>query len=357
MAGRAARKAFFREIAEVHNFRRIALAHTRDDRVETFLMNLLRGAGPEGLVSMAAVSGDTIRPLIDISRNEVEKYLEQRGESWRTDTTNFDLALTRNRLRHKIIPMLSSEFNPRLTETLARTVEILEDENAWMRTLTSAWLDEHGSRRADGFVVDVDALSQVNSGLLRRIIRLALSLGGSSLQHVSFTHIEAVCRLVQPGQSGKSIVLPHGIVVARSFNQLIFQRRTPLLPDYSYDLQIPGLIHIPERGTTFRAEVTEVVDATKLQPASNRVFVDRGSLGAYVRIRNWMPGDYYRPVGLPAGKLKKLFQQARIPRSQRGSWPVLVANSAIVWVASFPVSREFAAGENTRQIVAFEASP
>jgi len=87
----------------------------------------------------------------------------------------------------------------------------------------------------------------------------------------------------------------------------------------------------------------------------HRVFVDGDSIGPYVRIRNWKPGDYYRPVGLPAGKLKKLFQRARIPRSHRRNWPVVVANSTIVWVASFPVSREFAPGVRSQRIVAIEA--
>jgi tRNA(Ile)-lysidine synthase len=143
------------------------------------------------------------------------------------------------------------------------------------------------------------------------------------------------------------------MIVWRNFDQLVFQKRTAEPREYSYELKIPGLIHITELGRTFRAEI---VDGKKVQPAPDRVFVDGGSLGPYVRIRNWKPGDYYRPVGLPAGKLKRLFQRARIPRSQRGSWPVLVANSTIVWVAPFPVSREFAPGEQSQKIVAFEAS-
>jgi tRNA(Ile)-lysidine synthetase-like protein len=73
-------------------------------------------------------------------------------------------------------------------------------------------------------------------------------------------------------------------------------------------------------------------------------------------IRNWKPGDYYRPVGLPAGKLKKLFQRARIPRSHRTNWPVVVADSTIVWVASFPVSREFAPGGRSQRLVIIEAT-
>jgi tRNA(Ile)-lysidine synthetase-like protein len=85
------------------------------------------------------------------------------------------------------------------------------------------------------------------------------------------------------------------------------------------------------------------------------VFVDGERLGPYVRIRSWQPGDYYRPSGRPAGKLKKLFQQARIPRSQRRGWPVFETDSGIVWVASFPVSREFAPCERSQKIVALEA--
>src|SRR2546426_2079177 len=99
-AGREARKDFFTELTRQHGFTRIALAHTRDDRVETFLLNLLRGSGPTGLVSMAPAAGNTIRPLIESSRVEIETYLKDRNQAWRTDSTNLDLNFARNRLRH-----------------------------------------------------------------------------------------------------------------------------------------------------------------------------------------------------------------------------------------------------------------
>jgi len=117
-------------------------------------------------------------------------------------------------------------------------------------------------------------------------------------------------------------------------------------------LKIPGSVHIPELGKVFRAEIIET-EANDQGP--QRVFVDAESIGPYVRIRNWNPGDYYRPVGLPGGKLKKLFQRARIPRGHRAGWPVIVAESMIVWVASFPVSREFAPRGCSQKKVAFEA--
>jgi len=105
-------------------------------------------------------------------------------------------------------------------------------------------------------------------------------------------------------------------------------------------------------GKVFRAEIVEQEANDR---AGQRVFVDAETIGPCVKIRNWKPGDYYRPVGLPAGKLKKLFQRARIPRGHRVRWPVIVADSTIVWVASFPVSREFAPRGQSQKKVAFEA--
>jgi tRNA(Ile)-lysidine synthase len=171
---------------------------------------------------------------------------------------------------------------------------------------------------------------------------------------VTFEHIEQIRALLDPGKSGKMVQIPGEIVAIREFDTLTI--RPPLGPpgNFDYELQIPGTVHIHELGTMFRAEVLE---AQHISQNPGRVFVDGGRLGPYVRIRTWKSGDYYRPVGLPAGKLKKLFQRARIPRSQRSSWPVFVTDSAVVWVASFPVSREFAPCGSSQKIVAFEAIP
>ena len=152
----------------------------------------------------------------------------------------------------------------------------------------------------------------------------------------------------------KFVEIPGGLEAAREFDRLVFRRAAAARPCYEYELHIPGHVHIPELGKIFRAEI---IEEKRNLPDAERVFVDAGSIGPCVRIRNWKPGDYYRPVGLPAGKLKKLFQRARIPRSHRIGWPVVVADSTIVWVASFPVSREFAPSGNSQRIVAIEALP
>jgi tRNA(Ile)-lysidine synthetase-like protein len=158
--------------------------------------------------------------------------------------------------------------------------------------------------------------------------------------------------LLDDGKSGKFVQLPGGIEVARDFDRLVFRHKVREVPDYEYELQIPGSVRISELGQLFRAEI---VDLEGQDAPRHGVFVDADSIGPYVRIRNWKPGDFYKPVGLPAGKLKKLFQRARIPRSHRASWPVVIADSTIIWVASFPVSRDFVPRGCSQKIVVIEA--
>lgn len=351
--GRDARRDFFSEMAERHGFTRVALAHTRNDRVETFLLNLLRGAGTEGLVSMNPVSQRTIRPLIEASRSEIEAYLQARNQTWRTDESNLDPAYVRNRIRHFVIPELAGQYNPRLVETLTRTLDILESEDAWMGALTQEWLDQNGTTGEGGFTLPAESLQSASVALQRRVVRAALRKAGSNLQDVAFEHVEAVRTLAGKGKSGKLVQIPGGTEVARDFSSLVFRKASQIAVEYEYELKIPGQIHIPELRKMFRAEI---VESEVAETAGQRVFVDADSVGPCVRIRNWKPGDYYRPLGLPAGKLKKLFQRARIPRCYRTSWPVIVADSTIIWVASFPVSREFAPRGRSQKIVAFEAS-
>ncbi len=352
-AGRTERKEFFRELLQDRAFTKIAVAHNRNDRVETFLLNLLRGSGTEGLSSMSPVSQTTIRPLIQTGRDAIETYLKGRNQTWRTDSTNSDLEFARNRVRHVVLPSLASGFNPNVVETLTRTLEILDDENAWIGHLTDEWLEWNGTKENDDFVISAEALAAEPIGLIRRVLRTSLLRAGSNLQDVTFGHIEAIRGLLEEGKSGKVIEVPGGLQATREFERLVFGRGiVSSATEYEYRLEIPGNVVIPELGKVFTAEI---IDGEGSEVSGKRVFVDAESIGPYVRIRNWKPGDYYKPVGLPAGKLKKLFQRARIPRSHRTGWPVVVADSTIVWVASFPVSREFAPCGRSQKIVVFEA--
>ena len=356
-AARNVRRAFLRKTLRDEGFRRVALGHSRDDRTETFFLHLLRGSGSQGLASMAPVDDWMLRPLVGTTRLEIEAYLAAIDQPWRTDATNRDLKFARNRVRHEVLPRLAADFNPRLGETLARTVEILAAENAWMDQEAAAWLQTHFSTGSAGPPrLDLDDLGSRPVACVRRVLRAALRAAGSDLQDIGFDHLERVRRILAPGKSGKTVELPGPIHVERSFDTLVFRSADPGPVDYEYDLPIPGRVRVREAGLDFEARVVDEAVAAD-HGAPTRVRVDGESLGPCVKIRNWRNGDTYDPAGLPKSKLKTLFQDRRIPRSSRRSWPVFVARSSIVWVASFPVSGDFAPTERSRRIIEFEACP
>lgn len=355
-AAREERRRFFKTIAAREGFRRIAVAHNREDRCETFFLNLMRGTGSGGLLSMPPVSGRVIRPLIESSRSEIEEYLEEIGQTWRTDRTNLDTRFSRNRVRHDIFPKLQAEFNPRLVATLSRTIDILQREDEWMERDVTAWLEAHCADDGADLVIDASGLRSEPVGFVRRVLRGALRMAGSSMRDIGFDHVERVRSLLQEEKSGRVIELPGSLGVERNFDTLRFFEEEHGYPEYEYELEIPGQIEVPEIGAVFKARMVQIGASETDKPNSDRVFVDGESLGRYVKIRNWKSGDSYRPYGLSASKLKTLFQKGRVPRRKRRHWPVIVANSLIVWVASFPVSRDFVPTRRSRRIVEFETS-
>lgn len=352
---REERWTFFKELCSKEDFKSIAVAHTKDDRTETFFLNLFRGTGTNGLVAMKSTSEQIIRPLIETSRTSIEEYLIAIGQEWRTDATNSDTRFTRNKIRHEVLPALAEAFNPRLTDTLSRTINVLQDEDDWMEELTSEWLSNRVTDDGTDLIVRISDLKSQPVGLVRRILRGALRLAGSSMLDIGFDHIESIRSLLDDGKSGRLIQIPGPIGVERNYNSLRFFPEVPKPQDYEYELSIPGQVEVQEIGTIFAARLANYDAVRSVKPKVDRVLVDGESLGRYVKIRNWRNGDSYTPDGLSPSKLKTLFQKERIPRRKRLQWPVLVAKSSIVWVASFPVSREFVPTGRSRRVVEIEA--
>ncbi|OGS71022.1 MAG: tRNA lysidine(34) synthetase TilS, partial [Firmicutes bacterium RBG_13_65_8] len=139
-AAREARYAFLRRTAAACAYSRIAVGHTRDDQAETVLLAVIRGSGLAGLGGMAPLAGDVARPLLEATRTEVMAYLEARGLAFRTDETNLSLDHTRNRLRHVLVPILETEFNPDVKGALARLAGTLRADEDYLAQATSDFM-------------------------------------------------------------------------------------------------------------------------------------------------------------------------------------------------------------------------
>jgi tRNA(Ile)-lysidine synthase len=349
-AARHARLAFFREQMTACGLARIATGHTRDDQAETVLFRFLRGAGGAGLAAIRPVTAEgMVRPLLDVGRADIERYLRESGIAWREDSSNSSLQFARNRIRHQLLPQLAREWNPGIRETLHRAADwALAEEQYW---------DAEIGRMAGQFLVEregtvlvrAEILVQLPLAVARRLVRRALERAKGDLLGVDFGHIAAIMKLAS-SPLGHGRVQAPGVGVERSLDWLRFLSSSgarDACSGYRLAAPVPGLVRVPGTGIAISLELLEKAETLELPDSvynSGTGCVDWRILSGSLQIRNWRPGDQYQPKG-SAGeeKIKTLFQKARIPRWERRHWPVVTDGSAIVWARKFGAAMRFAA--------------
>lgn len=342
---RKLRYEFLLKVAEARRANIVFTAHTLDDQAETILMRLTRGAGAEGLRGIhqiIALNGamKLIRPILGITRAEVIKHCEHYELAFRSDSSNFLVDFTRNRVRLELLPMLET-FNPRVKESLVRVSESLARDEDCLRDAAAEYLIR--SRGESG--LNIKALRESPAAIRRRVLRLWLRDERGDLRRINASHIAAVESLIH-GPSGRRVELPEGVVV-REFNCLSFIHagaiEKPLAPielkeDEPRDFG--GFSFILKRGVA-RASLNLGDDESRERfttPLRECEDLDR------LRLRTRFPGAAYIPANTRREvKLKSLMIKRKIPLMQRDRYPILVtADDRIVWSPGLPVAREFA---------------
>lgn len=354
-AARDARLALFRQAIADGLVERVAVGHTRSDQAETVLFRFLRGSGTAGLAGIRPVTADgVVRPLIEIDREEIRRYLRGRAIAWREDASNGSGQFARNRIRHGLLPQLEHDWNPALGEILAHTAEWAQaEESYWDGALTSIWPGV--AKEQNGFVLlSCPALVRLPQAVSRRVIRQAVARAKGDLRGVDFHHVAAVLDMAA-GQSGHGRVQMPALAVVRSFDWLRFAPPVPRPESYRLPAQVPGQLRIPGCSLVLCLELIEKPET--LDPSVyvyNEVMgsLEWPRLSTFLEVRNWQPGDRYRPAGSTGEqKIKTLFQHARIPLWERVHWPVLVDGESIVWARRFGAAAGFAANSGSRSIL------
>ena len=209
-AARRERYAFLRRVEDEEGAVAVAVAHTRDDQAETLLLRLLRGAGATGLAGMRPRSGDVVRPLLGVSRQEVLAHLRERGLAWREDPSNADTAHRRNRVRLELLPYLEERFNPGIRAALARTASLLADEAAHVRAGAEALLAGIAREEGGALLLRRPPLADAPSAVARAAIRQALLRAGG-LAQVGALHVDTILQMARAkAPSGRRLLLPGG---------------------------------------------------------------------------------------------------------------------------------------------------
>ena len=326
-AARALRYAFLESTAEACGFDRIATAHHAEDNAETILMNLTRGSGMRGLCGIPPVRGKIIRPLLTATRGEILDYLAENGLSYVEDSSNGQDDCTRNRIRHRILPMLSEE-NAAAVEHICAAAELLRRDEEYLDACAEDFIE---TSLTDG-ALPIAAFLAIPESVGTRVLRAALG-------QLSTPHIEAVYALCRSKEPQGAVDLP-GRRVRRERDRLFLKERenTPL-----ERREVPeGETLLPELGLVIRRR--RVRKGEEIHNSFNTFFFQCASIRDMICVASRAPGDSVRLLGRGCTKsLKKLFAEARLPLEARARTPVLYDASGVIAVYGFGIAERCAA--------------
>ncbi len=380
-AGRRARYELFERVATELDADAIATGHTRDDQAETFLLRLLRGAGPRGLGGIhykthlpaeaptarrpaeaptaRRLGSWVIRPLLDLGRDELRAYLAAINQPFCEDESNRDVRIPRNKIRHELLPLLQREYSPQIVEVLAREALIAQQDEDRLQQEAIDLLDSIVLvNRAESLPVETvelnaSALQGLPPALAARVAREALRILAPH-RFLGTEHVEGLLDLVR-SDVARSVSLP-GQQATRRGDVAVLTREPfePFSNSFRVSLSIPGEVTLEREGWVISAESGTVTrDSHRFSAA-----VDAGALAPPLTVRSRQPGDRFHPAGM-GGRSKKLqdfFVDRKVPREHRDSLPLVVDSAdRIVWIVGESVAEDFRVTDSSRGVIFLKA--
>ena len=203
-AARRLRYAFLERAAADMAADRIAVGHTQDDQAETVLLKLMRGAGLRGLGGIYPRRDAVIRPLLDVTRDDLRAYLQSRAETWIEDETNQDLANPRNRIRHRVLPELDRALEGSARPAISRAAALIREDGQWLDAVAEERFLTLAHSTPAGLEFDVLGLAETPVPVLRRVLLQALRATGGN-REIGLEHVEAVTALLNGTQGGVDV--------------------------------------------------------------------------------------------------------------------------------------------------------
>jgi tRNA(Ile)-lysidine synthase len=343
-AARRARYAFLEEVMAETAADRIAVGHTLDDQVETFVLKVARGSGLAGLGGIYPARGKVVRPLLDLTHQELRDYLVGLHEDWVEDETNGDISNPRNRVRHLVLPQLDQAFGPAARRRIAQTAAFAREDGSLLDDLARVRAADLVCEVRNGVELDATRLQDEPRSIVRRILLNAMR-GGFAGKQIGARHVEAALEVLTGCRAAAEVPGGRWELHGRKL-VLMEQQAAAASPAFSYTLPVPGLAHIYEVGCLIEAEPVgadqTLTDASLRQGRGDAAVVALAGRGP-LRVRSRQPGDRISPPGLGGRKkLQDVFVDARLPRAERDRVPVVVdGQDQVVWVPGHTVSADF----------------
>ncbi len=348
-AARELRYRFFDEAIKEHNLDKVALGQTADDQAETVLMRFIKGAGSRGLKGIPYVRGVYIRPLLELWRQQLQEYIEQRGLSFVEDSSNLKNTYLRNRIRHELLPYLM-QYNPNIKQRLVRLAQVLGEDELCLEGQAQQLSHEIIKKGNMEVSIHIPDLLRLPSALQARILQ-------GSFEHISsgkvleYPQLKGLLQMVQGVGANKQMPLPGGYWAAKIYNTLLLradkgEEKGKGLKEII--LQVPGITMLQDLGMKIEATVCE--GQASYRPDPREAYLDHNRLRFPLRLRSYRPGDSFIPLGMKGKKkIKDFFIDLKIPRGKRKQIPLIVSGGDICWVAGYRIDERFKVRKETNK--------
>ncbi|MFN3921247.1 MAG: tRNA lysidine(34) synthetase TilS [Caldimicrobium sp.] len=328
MAGRELRYRLWYDLAKKYDFHKIALAHHLDDLTEEIFLKLLKGTGKRGLAGIPIQrEGLIVRPFLFVSKEEIKEFALKRNLTWREDPTNKDLRIPRNKIRHLLIPFLEKHFNPKIRETLKKTVLLIGEEEELIENLARTNYEKIKKFWEEDLILPVAALKEIPPVIRRRMYFLAFKDIDIPLLRVTSKHLFALENLIT-GQAKGPLYLPGNFFAYRGPGYLRFTKKVFTLPYYEIKIEKPGTYSLPFG----KIEINLIKSSQKEPQDSNIYHLSGDKLALPFLLRKRKPGDKIYIPGIGHKKLKKFLQEKRIPSYLRDHLIIIEKDTLIIGV-------------------------
>jgi tRNA(Ile)-lysidine synthase len=338
VAARALRYNWFYELLEEENFDYILTAHHADDNLETFLINFTRGTGLEGLTGIPVENDKIIRPLLFLTRNEIDEYAKEFEIKWREDSSNASDKYVRNKIRHHLVPILK-ELNPNFMTSFLKTENYLQQSQSMVEDAASMIYQQVANEVDDQIHFD-----------LRKLLQLSnyQSYLYQWLKEFGFTAWDDIYDLVN-GQSGKQ-VFASGYRLLKDRDSLIV---CPVTEE-----ETTAEFHISENQTEVNIPLKlTLCKVSDISIESNKtIFVNADQIVYPLVIRKWKTGDVFMPFGMngKSKKVSKLFKDEKLSLIEKENTWILCSGEQIVWVIGMRADHRFRTVNTTKNILKIE---
>ena len=352
IAARIMRYQFFEKAAKISHADVIATAHHAEDNAETLLMNLMRGSGVTGLAGIPPRRDvdkklSYIRPILWLSKKEIEHYANVRSLEWREDESNASMNFTRNKIRHELLPLLRSDYSPGLTEVLNRTTTLMREAQEFIAERI-IHIMKQGVRELSksSFAINIGMFESIKDFAKGELIQASLR-SYLHMQPISMNAIDSILAMAK-GPAGGRLDITKELFVIRDREELVFSR-----PEQVVDIFMPihKLGNFSSHGISYSGEIADPRSVNFGEHPLIEYF-DADLLPEQLVIRYWRDGDRLTPIGMDGSMtVSDFLTNAKINVADKRKVLVLCSADEVLWVIGYRIHNGFKVTQKTEGII------